>query len=304
MKGIPRSGEAGGSIGIGRELPALSGFFTWGFLVLALAVMGYSGFDAGMVFRWVVLPFLALCLAYQALDPLRVRPIEKNEFITDLLSLGVVYLITTYQNTLIQGYLAGLARGWGGLSAFTPAWLKLSGLPVGLECLIVFLIYDFGFYLTHRLAHANPFLWKLHSVHHCPDKVTYLNSNRIHPLDLLIRRTAPLLPLLSLGMSEHAFVCLGVLLNILGPITHVNIDLRHGAMNYLIGTNEVHVWHHSAKPEEAGNYGITMIWDHLFRTFYWPKDRRVPERLGLADPAGFPLHDYLKQTLLVRLRDK
>ena len=38
---------------------------------------------------------------------------------------------------------------------------------------------------------------------------------------------------------------------------------------------ELHRWHHNLKSEIANhNYGNNLIiWDHVFKTFYWPKDK-------------------------------
>src|SRR5690606_31810528 len=78
----------------------------------------------------------------------------------------------------------------------------------------------------------------------------------------------------------------------------LNMDLKHGWLNYLIGTNEVHRWHHSTRYNEAKNFAIIMIWDHLFGTFYFPRDRDMPEKTGLGDETNYPLHSYWQQLLL------
>ena len=40
-----------------------------------------------------------------------------------------------------------------------------------------------------------------------------------------------------------------------------------------------------------------MIWDHLFGTFYYPKDREMPEKLGLSHEQDYPLHNYWQQLM-------
>ena len=76
------------------------------------------------------------------------------------------------------------------------------------------------------------------------------------------------------------------------------MDLKHGWLNYVIGTNEVHRWHHSSKYSEAKNFSVIMIWDHLFGTYYFPKDREMPERTGLGDETNYPRHSYWQMLLL------
>lgn len=279
-------------------MKVIARLFTFVFLATALAFMNVFDFDSGKVFYLVVVPFIALGLIYEFKDPITKHPFEDGEIKTDIVSTLVVAAFTALQNYVIHAYFHRISAGGLGMGAWLPESLRLNALPFWLECAVAFLIYDFLFYVTHRLAHTNGFLWTLHSVHHSPNKMNYLNSNRIHPLDMVFRRFLPMVVVLAFGTSLEAFVFVGVVINVIGPITHFNIGLKHGFFNYLVGTNEVHIWHHSAKEAEAKNYGITMIWDHLFGTFYFPKDRRVPDRMGLSDPEGYPIHDYWKQLLL------
>ena len=272
--------------------------FTVGFLALAVLAVNLFSFDSAKTFDFFVLPFLALCLWYQTRDPVTRLPLERHELRTDIISLAVVILFTVLQNRLIHLYYHRLCERGPAFASLTPEVLRLGRFPLWAECILAFLAYDFLFYATHRMAHGIPFLWKLHAMHHAPNKMTYLNSNRVHPLDLVFRRYGPIVVLLALGISQNAFIFVGVIVNVFGPITHLNIKLRHGPLNYLIGTNEVHIWHHSADPREAKNYGITMLWDHLFGTYFFPTDRRMPDKLGLTAPEGIPVHDYLRQVFL------
>lgn len=48
---------------------------------------------------------------------------------------------------------------------------------------------------------------------------------------------------------------------------------------------------------EAKNFGGIMIWDHLFGTFYYPKDRDMPEELGLSHEKNYPLNNYWQQLM-------
>ncbi len=125
-----------------------------------------------------------------------------------------------------------------------------------------------------------------------------LNASRAHPLDLIWRRIVPVFVTFQTGVSQEAFILSGVIGSVLATITHMNVRFRFGWLNYLIGTNEIHRWHHSNRIDEAKNYSIVMLWDHLFGTFVYPQGRRAPERLGLFDERHYPLHGFLGQQLV------
>jgi sterol desaturase/sphingolipid hydroxylase (fatty acid hydroxylase superfamily) len=61
---------------------------------------------------------------------------------------------------------------------------------------------------------------------------------------------------------------------------------------------EVHRFHHSKLLAEGNNnYGNNIIlWDLVFGTFLWPKDRQASVEVGLADMPDFP-KDYVGQVL-------
>jgi len=69
-----------------------------------------------------------------------------------------------------------------------------------------------------------------------------------------------------------------------GFFQHCNINLRLGALNYLISGPELHRWHHSIDYREADkNYGNNLIiWDLIFGTYFLPKSRTVGD-LGLLN---------------------
>lgn len=273
----------------------ISRLYSFFFLSLAIGFIHWVDFNSTLLMICVVIPFILLSMWYEQKDPLLKKSVLPGEIRTDLSSFAVVLVLTMGQNFLVHLYFYKAISANNGVSLFLANPYALSQLPFWAECALAFLVYDFVFYWMHRIAHNQDFMWRLHAVHHCADKLNYLNSNRIHPLDMLIRRVVPMLVVMSLGVSEKAFIFIGVLINILGPVSHFNINLRHGIFNYLIGTNEVHIWHHSVKAEEARNFGITMLWDHLFGTFYYPKDRRAPEKIGLMNEDGYPTQSYLKQ---------
>ena len=84
-----------------------------------------------------------------------------------------------------------------------------------------------------------------------------------------------------------------------GILTHANIDMQCGLFSYVINTPELHRWHHSRYQKETDtNYGEgTMVWDHLFGTFYHP-NRRPPLDVGVDFPVSSKLIQQLIQPLM------
>ena len=69
--------------------------------------------------------------------------------------------------------------------------------------------------------------------------------------------------------------------------THANSRGTLGWLNYLIGSAELHRWHHSVNIAEAQNFGTALpFWDQLFGTFRWRGGE--PVALGVKTSAQQP----------------
>jgi ornithine lipid hydroxylase len=150
---------------------------------------------------------------------------------------------------------------------------------------------DFLRYWLHRGAHTWPVLWRLHEVHHHPDKLYTTNVFRFHPLEKALQFCADTLPFLLIGIGPEAIAWYFVFYAVSGLFQHSNIDIRLGVLNYIFSGPEVHRWHHSQKIAESNNnYAHSfVVWDLIFGTYYRPSGRKV-ETLGLLDaqyPKGF-----------------
>lgn len=149
--------------------------------------------------------------------------------------------------------------------------------PIAAQAVLLVVVGDFMRYWLHRAAHNVPLLWRLHAVHHSPDKLYWLNVGRFHPVEKGLQFIFDSLPFLFLGVHESVIALYFLFYSVNGFFLHSNIMLRYGVLNYLINTAELHRWHHSLRLSEANhNFGNnTIIWDLLFGTFYLPKDREV-----------------------------
>ncbi|MGW4382487.1 sterol desaturase family protein [Kitasatospora sp. NPDC004531] len=143
-------------------------------------------------------------------------------------------------------------------------------------------------YLFHRWSHHQPWLWRLHGVHHGLDKVNVTNNGVNHLLDVLLGQAMVQLALAWLGFSREAVLCAALFVVAQGYFVHANIDVRIGWLNHVLGSPEQHRLHHSTVPAESGHFGADLaVWDHLFGSFTW-RPGLEPVAVGLRDPASFP----------------
>src|SRR5262249_47638381 len=143
----------------------------------------------------------------------------------------------------------------------------------------------------HRAAHTWPPLWRLHEVHHQPEKLYTTNVFRFHPLEKSLQFLCDTLPFMLIGIGPEALAFYFVFYAISGLFQHSNADIRLGWLNYVFSGPEVHRWHHSRRIAESNNnYAHSfVVWDIIFGTYFRPRGRTV-EELGLVDsayPRGF-----------------
>lgn len=163
--------------------------------------------------------------------------------------------------------------------------------PMWAQVLAAGLVLDLSLYSMHRWSHINHFLWRLHAIHHSPQRLYWLNGERRHPLSALLL-AGPGLGVLLLGASAEAVSAwFAILTTIHLAFQHSNLDYRVGPLKYLLGVAEVHRWHHKREYEDAQvNFGeFWMIWDHLFGSFRLGKMPLSAGDLGLREdfPRGY-----------------
>ena len=110
-----------------------------------------------------------------------------------------------------------------------------------------------------------------------------------HPINgFIVRALVTLLPLYYLGASPETVLLLSTVITFQALISHCNVDIRMGWVNYLFVGTELHRFHHSANLVESKNYAVTLsILDIISGTFYY-RPGSLPERLGVVDPRAYP----------------
>ena len=181
-------------------------------------------------------------------------------------------------------------------AGLTASVLWPHALPVWVQAALMLLAADFLRYWLHRAAHRYPPLWRLHAVHHSPDRLYWLNVGRFHPLEKALQMAFDTLPFMLLGVGAEIIALYFVFYAVNGFFQHSNIRMRFGWLNWLVSSAELHRWHHARQPEVSDhNFGNNLIvWDVLFSTRYLPPNRD-------SDDLGLPNHDY-PASFLAQLR--
>jgi sterol desaturase/sphingolipid hydroxylase (fatty acid hydroxylase superfamily) len=143
---------------------------------------------------------------------------------------------------------------------------------------VTILLLDLARYGFHRVAHALPWCWRVHLVHHSDPEVDCTSGLRIHPVEAIAEHAWVIALVYGLALPPLA-VALSELVTIFVDVAeHANIALapRFGrAIGLVFVTPEIHRTHHSADPRDHGrNFGtVFVVWDRLFGTY-----AQTPER--------------------------
>ncbi|MEN9637872.1 MAG: hypothetical protein RL077_6276 [Verrucomicrobiota bacterium] len=175
---------------------------------------------------------------------------------------------------------SGITWQWGARSG-GPIWPTHWPLP--LQVSIALISAEFGLYWAHRIAHEWPALWRFHAVHHSSERLWFLNTGRFHFVDTLKSLILSIPILLGAGAPGDVIVWVSGLTAFIGILTHCNVRMRFGWLNFIFNTPGLHRWHHSKDLREGNkNYGENLvIWDLIFRTYYDDARRRPPAEIGI-----------------------
>ncbi|MEV5820571.1 sterol desaturase family protein [Micromonospora harpali] len=269
---------------------AVGRIVTYPILVVAMVVVSVAALRYGWNLGTVNFAFLIGALTYFAILE-RLIPYEPtwHPSLREWRWYGVYFLLTVLGGGLAQLPIMAVV----GVVAAPQGWL-----PLWAEMPLAVLLGSLASYVMHRLGHTNAWLWRLHGVHHVPDKVNVGNNGVNHIFDIVLAQGAVQLVLAFAGFSEPAVFVIGLFVIVQGYFIHANIDVRIGWLNYVFSSPEQHRLHHSTDLTEAGNFGSDLsIWDQLFGTFTWRSGRR-PAAVGLHNPKSFPPTGEIVASLL------
>jgi sterol desaturase/sphingolipid hydroxylase (fatty acid hydroxylase superfamily) len=201
--------------------------------------------------------------------------------------------------------VAGGARKLLGGAGLLPEQSLLTGAPWLVQFAVFLAVSDFLMWLVHRLLHGVPWLWQFHKVHHSIHAMDWIGSFRFHVAETIVYRSLLYVPLLWLGGDTGPLWAVILVSTAWGHFNHANLDVGLGPLALVFNSPRMHLWHHDASAEGgvAKNFGITLsLWDHLFGTAFWPRDR-APAEIGYPQDTEMPA-DLPRQLVFPLFRRK
>ncbi len=247
--------------------------------------MNYPAYLWGVVIATIpAIQFLFLSiLAFTVAE--RILPAEKNQPLRDYFSnfgYSAVYLLVTPLVMIVPSALISAAMrhfGPGVIELDLEHW-RSEGLTWAWPVRNVVLplaplaIYDFFYYLHHRLQHTALPFWRIHRLHHSAASLNAMGAFRIHWLEEPMRTitmTLPTILLFDITPVQGAWIAAG--LGQLALFIHANVRIPLGPLTMIFMGPQTHRIHHSREPRHAGkNFAsVFPFWDILFGTFYRPQ---------------------------------
>lgn len=180
------------------------------------------------------------------------------------------------------------------LSSIIPSSITqpIQSQSVWLQALEVIFLSDLIIYWGHRIQHKVDFLWRFHKVHHSAETLDWLAAHREHPIDSIYTIGLINLPAFLFGFDLNVLAFVVAFRGIWAIYIHSNVRLPIGKLKVLIGSPELHHWHHD-KERDRGNYAnISPLMDIIFGTYVCPPQE--PDSYGIKE--AFP-KTYIGQML-------
>ena len=260
-------------------------------VALALA----RNLDRNAVVGVLTVVTIVICFVVERRHPLRAQWQMTKEMLVerDLPFIGLGFVV----EQVAQNGIALIAAAMIPAGGFGP----VARLPLAAQVVLGLIAFDALWYGYHRAAHTCARLWRVHGVHHAPSQVYLLMHPVFHPLDLVVSRfLISLVVFRFTGLTPDAAFVVIVVLNLQQTVSHLNVDVRVGPLNYLLIGTQTRRYHHSAV--DSGNFSSALaLWDQVFGTFIY-RPTELPDRLGLANPDDYPDPRRFHATLAWPLR--
>ncbi|QGW65467.1 sterol desaturase family protein [Lysobacter soli] len=235
--------------------------------------LGLDWFVISLFFSALVFVPLERYLGQRRISPLR------PGWRTDLTYFFMSHVLVQFILILVTASTSTVA----GLAAFPALKDLIQAMPTWLQFLVAVFVADLAQALLHRAYHNTPWLWRFHAVHHSSREMDWLAGSRIHLVEILLTRSAVMLPLLVLGFSASAVNAYVILVGLQAVLAHANLGIRFGWLEYVLVLPRYHHWHHARHADYIDvNYAIHLpLVDMLMGTFKLPPHHAWPSEYGV-----------------------
>ena len=212
---------------------------------------------------------------------------------TLLMLLGIFPLFSYLVLTPFSNYFGGGGdsgpdrSSTDSLLGITHWWPALAQHPLALF-LIYYVIYDGVYYAMHRLQHALPWWWALHSMHHSQRQMSCWTNDRGSLVDGFLQSMVLATVGLLIGVAPAEFAWLMLLGELAQNYSHTNVRFGFGPLlERLFVDPRFHRLHHMVVDAQRPglhncNFGqVFSIWDVLCGTALYGEPVRPT---GVGDP--------------------
>lgn len=265
------------------------------FTIITLFTLSYKfQLDYAKVFAWMGAGRFVLLLTVEYFFPMKPQwKMTWKSFYRDLKWAAIAAPIFGGFKLLLQVLTIDVSANNTGI---------LSDYSIFTGFVVCLLTFEFFQYWYHRLSHTGKsplrkWLWKVHVAHHLPKEVYLLMHVVGHPINAFFTLIIVQGSLLLVGARPESIFLFSSIMGLQGLVSHFNVEIKSGFLNYVLVGTELHRFHHSANLDEAKNYGaVTPFWDMVFGTYYY-KPKSAPVELGVANPELYPTSTQLFKVL-------
>lgn len=213
----------------------------------------------------------------------------QDDWLAVMVSLGIPIIFNPITSVTSATILSYTGFGW--------VHLPVTGYWYVVSLLVTIVIVDFYNYAYHRVMHAVPFLWALHSFHHSANALTLVTGGRHVWIERVLNNGfLPILAILFQIPPSMAMI-VGIVSFLPDSCAHLNVRIPLGRFVTWMNNPQWHRIHHSVQPEhfDKNFAGILTIWDFAFGTAYVPRPDEYPdtglvpaERVDVIDSIIWP----------------
>ena len=138
------------------------------------------------------------------------------------------------------------------------------------DALVILLVYDFFYYLTHRFIFHGELLKRVHGLHHQARDISYIDSQYVHPLETLIGTSLFMGSVFALGLLFGGYHAVSLIIaqfifNNVNQINHTKFNVGRFPYNIVDYITTKHATHHIDM--KRGNYStLSPLYDWMFGT--------------------------------------